>query len=142
MCCIFLGTKDFINRLKRFQGSSEPPCESGQYVHSVCIFGIEDLPYVTNETRKQLFLNKLNWNFQPWALDCLEWWHANRTAYEYNQFWMNDRRGLDLDIPFYEQYARQFGPRSWLRISCIRTILINKKCSISLFMVFISFWCT
>ena len=46
-----------------------------------CIIGHGDLPYL--RTRRELFINKLIWNQQPFALDCLEQWFWNRTIEDF-----------------------------------------------------------
>ena len=49
--------------------------------HQICIIGHGDLPYLS--TRRELFINKLIWNQQPFALDCLEEWFWNRTIEDF-----------------------------------------------------------
>lgn len=57
------------------------PC-GGMRIRGVCIFGIKDLPLLTS--RKELFANKFNIDFEPLALSCLEEWHFNMTLAEYS----------------------------------------------------------
>ena len=54
---------------------------SGNHRNALCIFGHGDLPYLS--TRRELFINKLIWNQQPFALDCLEQWFWNRTIEDF-----------------------------------------------------------
>lgn len=54
------------------------PCH-GQFRHGVCIFGIQDLPNLTE--RKEFFANKFYLTHQPLALDCLEEYMYNRTIH-------------------------------------------------------------
>ena len=51
----------------------------GKIVRDVCIFGIQDISYLV--TRKELFVNKLYFDYQYLALECLAEWHYNRTVY-------------------------------------------------------------
>ncbi|CAG5133381.1 unnamed protein product, partial [Candidula unifasciata] len=67
------------------------PC-GGKRVRRVCIFGVRDLPLLTN--RKELFANKFMIDFQPLTLDCLEEWHFNMTLVEY-------ARKLSIDTTWY-----------------------------------------
>lgn len=105
------GTRQFINRLKRFwrQPEGYPPCESGRWKHDVCIFGVEDLSFMTDSARRELFVNKLYWNFQHLALDCLEWWHAKSTLEEYANFAAH-KTMPEVPLAFYREYAQQFRP--------------------------------
>lgn len=50
----------------------------GQWVHSICVFGLEDLANVIS--RKEFFVNKFYSDFEPLAMDCLEAWYRQRTA--------------------------------------------------------------
>ncbi|XP_067674440.1 beta-1,3-galactosyl-O-glycosyl-glycoprotein beta-1,6-N-acetylglucosaminyltransferase-like [Haliotis asinina] len=73
--------KPFLARFKNW--GNEPfdwPCE-GQRVRLICIFGIGDLPLL--RSRPELFTNKFYWDYQPYALDCMEELHYNRTRDEY-----------------------------------------------------------
>ena len=47
----------------------------------VCVFGAGDLPLLS--TRRELFTNKFDWNYERYARDCLEELHYNRTRDEY-----------------------------------------------------------
>ncbi|XP_034061664.1 beta-1,3-galactosyl-O-glycosyl-glycoprotein beta-1,6-N-acetylglucosaminyltransferase 7 isoform X2 [Gymnodraco acuticeps] len=48
----------------------------GHYVREICIYGVEDLPWIVN--RNSMFANKFESNTFPEALDCLEQWHRNK----------------------------------------------------------------
>lgn len=54
---------------------------SGYYRNSICIWGHGDLPFL--QARPELFVNKLIWNRQPFALDCLEQWFWSRTVEDF-----------------------------------------------------------
>jgi hypothetical protein len=55
----------------------EHPCR-GQWVRSVCVFGVGDLPTLVR--RPELFANKFFWWYQPIALDCLDQWLRHKEA--------------------------------------------------------------
>jgi hypothetical protein len=61
-------------RWKRWR-SSGYRCR-GRYVSDVCVLGVGDLPELLDCT--ELFVNKLHYNYQPLAYDCLEQLHYNR----------------------------------------------------------------
>ena len=61
-------------------------CLSGNFMHGVCIFGVNDLPFLTSPLRIEMFANKFYWDYQPLALDCLEYWLWNRTVWEYTTY--------------------------------------------------------
>lgn len=52
------------------------PCH-GKFVRGVCVFGLGDLTELVS--RKELFVNKFYYYYQPYALQCLEEWHFNNT---------------------------------------------------------------
>ncbi|XP_041372655.1 beta-1,3-galactosyl-O-glycosyl-glycoprotein beta-1,6-N-acetylglucosaminyltransferase-like [Gigantopelta aegis] len=79
--------------LARFVNWGTLPC-AGKTVRAVCVFGIGDLPLLVN--RKELFANKFHFDFQPYALDCVEEWHYNRTRDEYSGI-------LRFDDSYYRQ---------------------------------------
>lgn len=56
------------------------PC-FGMHVRDICIFGVRDLPYLTD--RKELFVNKLYSTYQPLTFNCMEEWLLNMTIAEY-----------------------------------------------------------
>ncbi|XP_064597380.1 beta-1,3-galactosyl-O-glycosyl-glycoprotein beta-1,6-N-acetylglucosaminyltransferase-like [Liolophura sinensis] len=67
----------FLTRYKIWDGGMfSRPCK-GKYHNSICIFGTDDLPSLT--LQPHLFANKFHWDFQPYAWDCLEEWHFNKT---------------------------------------------------------------
>ncbi|KAM7422967.1 hypothetical protein PAMA_010821 [Pampus argenteus] len=57
------------------EGSAHNGCK-GHYVRDICIYGVEDLPWIMN--RNSMFANKFESNTFPKALDCLELWHRNK----------------------------------------------------------------
>ncbi|XP_047439369.1 beta-1,3-galactosyl-O-glycosyl-glycoprotein beta-1,6-N-acetylglucosaminyltransferase 7 isoform X2 [Mugil cephalus] len=48
----------------------------GKYVRDICIYGIQDLPWIID--KNSMFANKFESNTFPEALDCLEQWHRNK----------------------------------------------------------------
>lgn len=52
------------------------PCH-GKFVRGVCVFGVGDLTELVS--KKELFANKFYYYNQPYALQCLEEWHYNKT---------------------------------------------------------------
>lgn len=85
------GWKDGLERLP-----FSWPC-GGKRVRGVCIFGIKDLPLLTN--RKELFVNKLHIDYEPLTLECMEEWHLNMTLLEYvNKLDFNTTWYSELDI--------------------------------------------
>ncbi|XP_071350043.1 beta-1,3-galactosyl-O-glycosyl-glycoprotein beta-1,6-N-acetylglucosaminyltransferase 7 isoform X2 [Trachinotus anak] len=57
------------------EGRTHNGCK-GHYVRDICIYGVEDLPWIIN--RNSMFANKFERNTFPEALDCLEQWHRNK----------------------------------------------------------------
>ncbi|KAM9408828.1 beta-1,3-galactosyl-O-glycosyl-glycoprotein beta-1,6-N-acetylglucosaminyltransferase 7 isoform 2-T2 [Pholidichthys leucotaenia] len=57
------------------EGSAHNGCK-GRYVRDICIYGIEDLPWIIN--KGSMFANKFETSTFPEALDCLEQWHRNK----------------------------------------------------------------
>ncbi|XP_050399011.2 beta-1,3-galactosyl-O-glycosyl-glycoprotein beta-1,6-N-acetylglucosaminyltransferase isoform X2 [Patella vulgata] len=53
------------------------PCQ-GKRVRELCVFGVGDLPLLT--TRQELFVNKLDIEYDPYAIDCLEEWMNNKES--------------------------------------------------------------
>ncbi|KAL3870464.1 hypothetical protein ACJMK2_038522 [Sinanodonta woodiana] len=53
----------------------------GKIVHGICILGIGDLPFL--RTSYDFFVNKFHWNYQSFALDCMEELYFNTTINEY-----------------------------------------------------------
>ena len=74
--------KPFLSRFKNWGGGAihNWPCH-GKRVRSICVFGAGDLPLLS--TRRELFTNKFDWNYERYARDCLEELHYNRTRDEY-----------------------------------------------------------
>ena len=54
---------------------------SGKWLRQICIWGHADLPYL--RTKRHLFVNKLFWDYQTFALDCLEELFWNRTIEDF-----------------------------------------------------------
>ncbi|XP_053172085.1 beta-1,3-galactosyl-O-glycosyl-glycoprotein beta-1,6-N-acetylglucosaminyltransferase 7 [Scomber japonicus] len=48
----------------------------GHYVRDICIYGVEDLPWIIN--RNSMFANKFESSTFPKAVDCLELWHRSK----------------------------------------------------------------
>ena len=61
-----------------WNGADRPnqPCR-GYQEHFHCVFGVGDLPLLL--TRKEHFANKLDLNYEPAALECLEAWIRQKT---------------------------------------------------------------
>ncbi|XP_069547138.1 beta-1,3-galactosyl-O-glycosyl-glycoprotein beta-1,6-N-acetylglucosaminyltransferase 7 [Brachyistius frenatus] len=57
------------------EGRTHNGCK-GRYVRDICIYGVDDLPWIIN--RNSMFANKFESNTFPEALDCLEQWHRNK----------------------------------------------------------------
>ncbi|XP_041836209.1 beta-1,3-galactosyl-O-glycosyl-glycoprotein beta-1,6-N-acetylglucosaminyltransferase 7 [Melanotaenia boesemani] len=57
------------------EGMTHNGCK-GNYVRDICVYGIEDLPWIIN--KNSMFANKFDSNTFPEALDCLEQWHRNK----------------------------------------------------------------
>lgn len=89
-------TYPFINRLKNW---GDMPCH-GYYRNAICIWAVEDLPFVTSESRKQLFVNKLFWDYQHFTLDCLEFWYWRNTLQELKQYWTDGK--ADYNVTYYK----------------------------------------
>ncbi|XP_062596002.1 N-acetyllactosaminide beta-1,6-N-acetylglucosaminyl-transferase-like [Saccostrea cucullata] len=49
----------------------------GKFIRGVCVFGIGDLTELVS--KRELFVNKFYYNYQPYALQCLEEWHRNKS---------------------------------------------------------------
>ncbi|XP_007569662.1 beta-1,3-galactosyl-O-glycosyl-glycoprotein beta-1,6-N-acetylglucosaminyltransferase 7 [Poecilia formosa] len=57
------------------EGKTHDGCK-GHYVRDICVYGIEDIPWIIE--KKSMFANKFEINTFPEALDCLEQWHRNK----------------------------------------------------------------
>lgn len=57
------------------EGSAHSGCK-GRYIRDICIYGVEDLPWIIS--MDSMFANKFESNTFPEALDCLEQWHRNK----------------------------------------------------------------
>ena len=68
--------KPFVARYKNWGGKC-----AGKRVRAVCVFGVGDLADLA--VRKELFANKFYYNYQRFALDCLEELNFNHTRDEY-----------------------------------------------------------
>ena len=55
---------------------NEPTCQ-GQYVRTICVFGLGDLPWIVKQ--HHLFANKFDYSVDLNTLDCLEQWRETRT---------------------------------------------------------------
>ncbi|XP_061582765.1 beta-1,3-galactosyl-O-glycosyl-glycoprotein beta-1,6-N-acetylglucosaminyltransferase 7 isoform X3 [Cololabis saira] len=57
------------------EGMTHAGCK-GHYVRDICIYGMEDLPWIFD--RNSIFANKFESKTSPEALDCLEQWHRSK----------------------------------------------------------------
>ncbi|KAK2857833.1 hypothetical protein Q7C36_005752 [Tachysurus vachellii] len=57
------------------EGSVHQGCK-GMYIRDICIYDVEDLPWIIE--RNSMFANKLDTTRFPQALDCLEQWHRHK----------------------------------------------------------------
>ncbi|KAK7916184.1 hypothetical protein WMY93_011945 [Mugilogobius chulae] len=57
------------------EGSVHDGCK-GQYVRDICVYGIDDLPWLFEHD--SMFANKFDSGLYPEALDCMEQWHRNK----------------------------------------------------------------
>ncbi|KAM9859236.1 beta-1,3-galactosyl-O-glycosyl-glycoprotein beta-1,6-N-acetylglucosaminyltransferase 7 [Aulostomus maculatus] len=57
------------------EGKAHSGCK-GHYIRDICIYGVEDLPWIIN--KNSMFANKFESTSFPAALDCLEQWHRNK----------------------------------------------------------------
>ncbi|KAG7261975.1 hypothetical protein CRUP_001208, partial [Coryphaenoides rupestris] len=57
------------------EGTVHSGCK-GRYVRHICIYGIDDLPWIIK--RNSMFANKFESETFPEALDCLEQWHRGK----------------------------------------------------------------
>ncbi len=79
----------FIARLKNWGDYPfSYPCMSSYWVRQVCIWGVEDLRFISQ--RGELFVNKFYWDFEPTALDCMEEFYWNRTVLQFLQTLQTD----------------------------------------------------
>ncbi|KAL3886794.1 hypothetical protein ACJMK2_026766 [Sinanodonta woodiana] len=66
--------------LARFKNWGDWPCH-GMRVRLICVFGVGDIPLLYS--RPEIFANKFYWNFEHFALDCMEELMYNRTRDEF-----------------------------------------------------------
>ena len=52
----------------------------GKFVRGVCVFGVGDLPLLRH--RREMFTNKFYWNYEYFAMDCMEELYYNKTRKE------------------------------------------------------------
>lgn len=89
----FLGEPGYRSsywNIPRIKNWGDAPCESKKFVREICIWGVRDLPFL--RTQAALFVNKLFWDFQPYALNCLNW-----------RIHMHIRRDFGEEISYYEK---------------------------------------
>ncbi len=79
----------FFHRFKQWKFEPCPSgafectkCESRRLIRNICIIGIRDLKRITDLRNPALILNKIYWNIEPHAFDCLEEWFHNRVRDE------------------------------------------------------------
>ncbi|XP_061186522.1 beta-1,3-galactosyl-O-glycosyl-glycoprotein beta-1,6-N-acetylglucosaminyltransferase-like, partial [Saccostrea echinata] len=77
----FSSTKPYLSRFKIWK-NTRYPCH-GQFVRSVCVFGVKDLPILA--LRPEFFANKFYIDYQPYTLKCMDELIFNRTRDEYFQ---------------------------------------------------------
>ena len=58
----------------------QAPCY-GKFQREACVFGVEDLQ--TLVVQPQFFINKIELDYQPLALECMEEWYWNKTAVDH-----------------------------------------------------------
>ena len=71
------------------------PCY-GKRIRMICVFGIGDLPMLRNQ--RHLFANKFYLDYEPFAYDCMEELHYNRTRLD-----ISGQRSYD--ISYYRQLS-------------------------------------
>ena len=64
----------FVRHILWKAPSNEKHCASRRWQRGICIFGVRDLPELTNVSLAAFFLNKLYWDVEPLTFDCLEYW--------------------------------------------------------------------
>ncbi|XP_048877763.1 beta-1,3-galactosyl-O-glycosyl-glycoprotein beta-1,6-N-acetylglucosaminyltransferase 7-like [Brienomyrus brachyistius] len=60
---------------KHYEGVKHQGCK-GKYVRNICVFSLEDLPWVTN--KQSMFANKFQMQLFPKAVHCMELWHRQK----------------------------------------------------------------
>ena len=65
------------------------PCR-GKYVRDICVFGVGDLHSLV--LKKELFANKFYYDYQPYALICMEEWIQHKSLNSLTS---------DLDLKYY-----------------------------------------
>ncbi|ESO94014.1 hypothetical protein LOTGIDRAFT_104647 [Lottia gigantea] len=90
-------SKPFLTRFKNWgTWPFDWPCK-GKRVRQICVLGIGDLPLLAS--RKEMFANKFYFDYQHYALDCLEEFLYNRTRDEYlEKLTFNDSYYKTLDF--------------------------------------------
>ncbi|CAH1779236.1 unnamed protein product [Owenia fusiformis] len=68
----------------------------GKYARNICIPGLRNLHDIVNA--HQFFLNKLELNFQPFVMDCLEEWYFEKVHTEYQTGY------AQIDLTYYAQF--------------------------------------
>ena len=89
------GRQEAVVSCVRLLGGQDP-CHSKHWVRGVCIFGVADLPQLTQ--RHELFVNKFHQDYQPLAMDCMEEWLYNR-SYQHPEFDYSYYKNLPFIIP-------------------------------------------
>ncbi|XP_061186525.1 beta-1,3-galactosyl-O-glycosyl-glycoprotein beta-1,6-N-acetylglucosaminyltransferase 4-like [Saccostrea echinata] len=88
----FAVTKPYLSRYKVWR-NTRCSCH-GQFVRSVCIFGVGDLPVLA--LRPEFFANKFYIDYQPYTLRCMDELIFNRTKDEYY-------RRLEFKTDYYQK---------------------------------------
>ena len=75
-------TKPFLGRFVLWWKSQMWPAYTcrGKFVRGVCVFGVGDLPLLRH--RREMFTNKFYWNYEYFAMDCMEELYYNKTRKE------------------------------------------------------------
>jgi hypothetical protein len=70
-------TKGDMVRFKKWKPTGDFPC-AGIKPHGICIASVVDLPSLSR--RPEMFVNKVFWDYDHYAMDCLEEHIHNRTV--------------------------------------------------------------
>ncbi|CAJ0564234.1 unnamed protein product, partial [Mesorhabditis spiculigera] len=74
--CAAKQPSSYFSRLTRWGGGK---CETGKWRHGICIWGIEDLPWLRNISSRWLMINKFIPDFDFLSIHCLSESIYNRT---------------------------------------------------------------
>ncbi len=98
----------FFHRFKQWKFEPCPfgafectPCESGRLIRNLCIMGVRDLKRLTDIRNPALIVNKIYWNIEPHAFDCLEAWLHNRVQEEKIAYTLHVSNKNSVNYSFY-----------------------------------------